>query len=317
MKQVIGLALGFIFGFAAAFAYQKTAAPPEGSVEDELERVEHKLRVEEARAAEFEARLNKRRVRDTSMDRARDLAQKLRDGEEVSLDDVFDMTKPMMRNLSPLIDRMRLVEQGEYFDTMAGELTRKYELSESQRVELKAFLQRRAEQNLAEYNAVIESDTSGLVDLIRTIDQDKNDVGGIDDFMEGTLSGEKLAAYREQRMDEKVKAVQSEADRNTERLDGIVGLSDEQRDEVFVLMARGADDYDPAMGFEGLEAGAGAVRFGQKAERDDAFLKVLTAEQRVAFEEYKAAERLRAEEDMRKVGLTLPKDWDLLEGRDF
>ena len=314
MKKVLGPTLALIFGFIAATLYQKTLPPPPSSPEEELERLRHthlKLKAEHRDAL---ATLSNRRPRDTTSSRAREVAQALKDGEEVSIDDVFNVTKPLMRDLHPLFNRIRQFEQTKDFDRTIGELTRSYDLNASQQAALRKWLEEKAKKNNEEYLSTIESEQPSFVDFVRAVDA-KNSTAGIDDFMEKTLTGSRLDDYRDQRMRERVERVQNQADRRVSRLDEAVTLTEKQRDEVFGLMAVTSDDYRPGMVFE--DASGQPMAATPREDRETALQQILTPEQWDAYQNRQAAQRAEAEEDLSRFGLTLPKNWQLLDGNEF
>ena len=133
--------------------------------------------------------------------------------------------------------------------------------------------------------------------------------------MEGILHGDDAARYKEDRMVERVENVQAEADRKVQRLDGVVDLDEQQKDEVFLLMARGSPDFDPSMRMEGLTEDAPRLQPGQS--RDEAVMDVLRPEQLELYEQHRQRQIETAEEEMRQLGLRLPADWDLWDEDDF
>ena len=137
---------------------------------------------------------------------------------------------------------------------------------------------------------------------------------GLDQFMENTLSGDKLAVFKTGRMAERAERVQQQADAKTQRLDDIVKLDDAQRDQVFGIMARGSRDYDPAMKLEGA---AGEIAATPNGNTREAVLSILRPDQRAAYEAEQQRRREEARKDMEAIGLTLPPTWDALDEHDF
>ena len=170
---------------------------------------------------------------------------------------------------------------------------------------LKTWLENKAEENSRKFTAVLNSDDTGLEDMIRA-SQELSRVDGLDEFMERNLQGQALEQYREDRMLERVESVQREADRNVARLDQIVVLDDTQKDEIFVIMARGADDFDPSMQFEGLTGEVDPLVSSQS--REDAIQSVLRPEQLAAYQEYRRERLFETQRQLNKIGLALPPD---------
>ncbi len=319
MRQWIGLVIGLVVGIAGATLYSQSLPPEEGSLEEKIEEGRIALEKAEKRIATLEAEtevIGRSKAGATFRDRTRSIAEDIRDGKLVDVDDVFGAFKPVMRDLSPLFDRIRLRDQKKHFDTIAGEYSRKYDLTPEESAALQKHLEKIAAETAAEYSKVITSESSSFEDFVRA----SRNVGredGLDAFMESTLQGEKLEQFRTDRLTEKVERVQGEADRKVERLNTGVVLDEAQKDQVFTMMARGSRDYDPAMQFEGLTGDTAALSAGGSQSRDEAILSVLRPDQREAFEAHREKQREEAEADMRAIGLKLPENWDVFNEGDF
>ena len=313
MRQILGLLVGLVFGIAGTVLFLQSLPPEQGSVEDRAEQAEVALGKAQMRMKELEAIAGEDRRR-TVADGAREIAEDIKAGRLVDIDDVFKTAKPWMRNFAPIFDRIRVRDQKRLFDTLAGEYTRKYGLDDRQQEKLKMWLDEMAERNGKRYSAVMDDESSGLEEMVRA-SRDFSQTDGLDSFMEGMLRGEALARYQEERMVEKVANVQAEADRKVQRLDNIVALDEAQKDEIFTLMARGSPDFDPAMRIEGLSENASRFQTGQS--RDDAVMAVLRPQQLDDYQEHRRSRFEEAEEEMRQIGLRPPADWDLWEEDDF
>ena len=316
MRQFLGLAIGLVVGAIGAVMFSRSLPPEEGSAEERAEKAEHELLQAEQRVAALEAEGRTGGARRTTRDGLRKIAEDIRAGKEVDLDEVFrGAMKPWMRDLAPLFDRLRVKGQKEEFDRLAGQLAREYDLSERQQWRLKEWLDRKAEENADAFARVLENESTGLEDMIRAMEEFEGNRSGIDDFMATLLQGETLARYEADRMAQRVESVQAEADRNVQRFDRVVDLDEDQKDQVFAIMARGADDYDPAMQFEGLEGEATRLIPGQS--RNEAVMAILRPDQVEAYEAHRRERREEAEREMREIGLRLPPDWDLWDEDDF
>lgn len=256
---------------------------------------------------------NRRRPGRTLADGARSIAEDIRDGKPVTPDDLFHATQPLIRDFSPLFERMRAREQQRRVDSMAGELARKYSLTSAQEDSLKKWLDQKATDDSKRYTALLSQDGTKLADIGKAGYEFELD-SGLDQFMGNTLTGDKLAAFQADRMREKVDRVQQEADMKVTRLDGIVGLDESQRGQMFGIMARGSRDFDPSMQFEGLGDDAGAVS-GKSGQ--DAILSVLTPAQRDAYQVDRQQKQDAARKEMESMGLSLPDGWDAADSLNF
>ncbi len=306
MRPYLFLLAGLGIGIAGAILFSQSLTPQAGSPEERIAKLEVELKRSENRVAALGGADPNARPRPghTLKDGLRNIAEDIRAGRPVTPDDVFQATQPLIRDLSPLFDRMRVKELQRQSDTKAGELARKYSLNPAQQEALKQWFDQNAIDQAKAYSDLISQKGTKLEDIAKASTQVHIDAG-LDTFMESTLKGEKLASYQSARMSEKVEKVQNEADRKVERLDGIVKLDETQRGQVFGLMARGAPDYDPAMQFEGVD-NSGPVTGKSK---QDAVLSVLRPEQRKAYQDEQEKRRVSAQKEMESIGLTIPDDW--------
>jgi len=316
LRTPLTLAAGLIVGVTGAILFQQSMLPEEGSAEEKVMRLENELKRAKQQITAFDAAdpQSRKRPGRTLKDGARSIAEDIRDGKAVTPDDVLRATQPLLRDLNPLFSRMRLREQERRIDTMTGELARKYALNPAQQESLKKWFEQKATEEGERYDKMISQDGIRLVDLVNA-SRDVRPDEGLDSFMATTLQGEKLAAFKNDRMLERVTRVQEEADMKVARLDAIVNLDDAQRGQIFGVMARGSQDFDPAMGLEGLGTENSALSSGQS--KQDAMLAILSPEQRTTYQAERERKRLEAQKDLEAIGLSMPEDWDALEELDF
>ncbi|MDA0814923.1 MAG: hypothetical protein O3C21_21290 [Verrucomicrobia bacterium] len=313
MRQILGIILGLVFGAAGAFLFLRSMPPEEGSAADKLEEVQHALARAEMKVKELNA-ITERDKNEEAKNSARAIADDLKAGRLVDVDDIFKSAKPWMQNFAPVFDRVRVREQQHEFDTVAGEYARKYNLDDRQHAALNDWLDEMAEKNGEKFASLVADESSGLEDFIRASKDFQNPLG-LDAYMESMLEGDALAAYQADRMEERVLNVQQEADRKVERLDRMVGLDDAQADEVFNLMARGSADFDPEMRIEGLSGDVSPIAAGK--DREEAVMAVLRPDQIATYEQTVGQRRVEAEEDMRALGLRPPENWNIWDEDDF
>ncbi len=316
MKQALGLLIGLLVGAAGALLFSRSLPPPAGSPEERLELAQRDLLKAQRTIRQLEERTGRAgRSRRTVGDGVRDIMQDIREGREVSLDDLLATVKPWMRDMAPLFDRIREVNEEDWADAMTGEWSRKYNLSDSERNALKQWFLERGREKAGEFRKVVQSDSSGFVDFIRATQYDWRDTEGIDPVMEGFLEGDELARFRQERLAARATSVENEANRGLTRLDEIVDLDASQQAAAFALLARGADDYqEGTLAFDGM--GADRSPLAPQA-RDQALRGLLRPDQAATFDAHLAARRDKAEQDLRRLGLTLPANWDLLDHDRF
>jgi hypothetical protein len=248
----------------------------------------------------------------TLRDGARDIAEDIRAGRPVSPDDIFRASQPLMRDLAPLFDRMRLRTQQQAIDSLAGEMARKYDLSPEQQAQVRQWFEQKADEEAKRWTELVGREGTTLQDVMRA-SQDIRPDRGVDEFMPSVLSGEKLAQFQTDRLNERAQRVEHEADMKVQRLDGVVHLDETQRDQVFAIMARNSKDYDPKMALDGATVPLATAPTGNA---QDAMLSVLRPDQRAAYEIEMQQRRERASRDMEALGLTLPANWEMF-GDDF
>lgn len=316
LRFLVPLFIGLAIGGVGVKLFSDSMPGAKGSIEERAALLEVRLKASENRVASLEGTdpKGRRRPGRTFKDGLRSIGEDLREGRAVSPDDVFRATQPIMRDLAPLFDRMRLRQEEKDIERRVGEYSRKYNLTSAQQESLKKWFSDKSKENADRYNDLVLQDGTRLQDVMKFTSESRADEG-LDGFMEKTLTGEKLSSYKAERMTERSANVQRDADTRVERLNSIVTLDDSQRDQVFGIAARDSKDYDPAMGIEG--AGGGAVGQTNGADAETAILSVLRPDQRNT---YKAEETRRMDEarkDMESYGLTLPPDWDMLDDRGF
>ena len=266
LRQSLGLVTGLAVGIVGAILFQQSMPPPEGSVAEDLAKVETELRGAMKEIAALKADGNSSSSRRSVKDGMRSIAEKLRNGEDVSFDDIFWSMKPWLRDISPLFNRMRELEQGDNFDSLAGEFARKYDLSEADRESLKQWFIEKGKVNAREFDEVIFSETSGFVDFMRVSQFDERNTEGIDEFMEARMEGEALEEFKADRLEERIESVEAEADRRLQRLHDVVELDNDQIDEMFVVLARGSSQYREGMEFGGVDAATSPIEQGARDE---------------------------------------------------
>lgn len=316
IRSWLPLALGLVIGGVGGALFHQSMPGAEGSPEERAARLEVDLKKARNRIAALEAAdpHSRRKPGRTFADGARNIADDIREGRPVSPDDLLRASKPLLRDLAPLFDRMRVRAEKQMIDRMTGELARKYDLTNDQRELLRSWFEQKSEANAKQWSELVAADGTTLEDLmIATRDARPDD--GIDEFMPRLLTGEKLASFQSERMTQRAERVQNEADAKTQRLDRIVGLDDAQRDQVFGIMARGSRDYDPSMRLEG--AAGGNITAPLAGTGREAVLSVLRPDQRAAYEAERQRRREEAAKDMEAIGLTLPENWDLLDAESF
>lgn len=322
LRSPIFLVMGLLVGGVGVTLFRQSMPGAEGSAEERANKLELELKRAQNRIAALEAahaptreprsvieRISSHHPKQTLADGARRIAEDIREGRPVSPDDIFRASQPLMRDLAPLFDRMRVRQQQGMIDSMTGELARKYNLAPAQQDLLKQWFEKKSEEEAKRWSELIARDGTRLEDVVRA-SRDTRPDEGMDAFAPNILSVDQLAAFKSERLTERAQRVQQESDMKVQRLNDLVGLDETQRNQVFAIMARNSKDYDPAMVMEGAGMPIGAAVTG---DRQAAVLSVLRPEQRAAYEAEQQRRREAATKDMEAIGLTLPANWEMFD----
>lgn len=314
IRSLLPLAIGLVVGGAGATMFNQSMPGAAGSPEERANKLKIELKKAQDRIAVLDAKDSPRRTRpgNTFADKARNIAEDIRAGRPVSPDDIFRAAQPLLRDMAPLFDRMRLKQQRETVDRLTGELARKYDLTPEGRETLRKWFDWKVNMEAKRWTELMGTDGIRIQDMMRASKDVRVDEG-LETVMAGVLPPEKLATFTAERKAERGQKVQQEADMKVQRLDSIVQLDDAQRERVFGIMARGSKDYEPTMKLEGANGEIGATPGG---DRQAAMLAILKPEQRAAYEAEQKRRRDEAAKNMESVGLTLPSDWQMLDDRD-
>ncbi len=313
MRQYLGVIIGVVLGVVGALLYGQSKPPETGSQKERAELAEQRYRSLQRENRELRADGLRARKRGAS-DGTRAIYEDILSGRGADLDDVFQVTKPWLTKIAPVINLIRVKEEKDHFNSIAGEYGRKYELSERQQNELREWLDQRATENAASFVGVLTDERSNLMDLMLAGREAEKNLGEIDGFMEGQLRGQALADFKQDRLMERIESVEHEANGRLHRLDNLVDLDPAQEDQLFYLMARSSDSYIPAMEIEGM---TGSTLPIDPIRRNEAIRGVLHPGQLESFDTHRRERRADAEREMLEVGLRLPDDWDLFDEDDW
>ena len=320
LRLVIPLVIGLAVGGAGVAMFRASMPGEKGTAEERAEKLEVELKRAQNRVAALEAtseqgkgRIGVENLKRSLGSGARSIVQDIRDGRPVSTEDIFRASKPLMRDLAPLFDRMRMKEQRNWIDRTSGELARKYNLTQEKQAALRQWFEAKSQEEARHWSEMLGRDETRLEDMMKASRRVRTDEG-LEDFMGTILPGDKLASFKKERFDERAERVQQETDMKVQRLDNLVKLDDAQREQAFAVMARGSKDYQPTMVFEGAN---GPITGAPEGNSKEAMLSILTPDQRAAYDGELRRRRDEAEKDLKTIGLTLPPDWDMFNEAGF
>ncbi len=306
IQSILPLALGLIIGAVASTLIQRTLAPAAGTPEEQVAKLEHELKQVRRELNAITDTTKRKRFGATTHDGVRGIAMRVKEGLPVTPDDIFNAFKPLMRDLSPLTERMSVIEASRRGESLAGEYARKYGLDAKQQKELIEHIEANELEKAQAMTALIESDSSSMRDFMK-LERESRYESGIDAFMSRALRGENLKAYQIERTNEKAQRVQQDADLYVKRVDDIVKLDQKQRHQMFLYMAQTSSDYEPQMQFDDLMEGTQNLPSGM--ERNEAMMSVLRQDQRAAYQAYRQEQLAKSQQEAARMGITLPNDW--------
>ncbi len=308
MRNVFLILLGLVIGMAGAILIRGSIPPAAETPEARVLALENELRETRMKLAKIDPGQARPRE-DTGHALGRGVRQALADlkaGRPVDINSLFDATKPLLRDLSPLFDNIRRRDERRRFESMAGEYAGRYDLNSVQQKALTAWLGDRSEKNAAIFKSIVLADHTRLDDLVKAGRNQRWDEG-VDGFMEKQLTGDKLTAFRRDRLTQRAERVQNEADWKMQRLHQTVNLDEEQQDKVFSIMARSSPYFDAQMQIEGVTADA-----NPGADRDVAVMQVLRPEQQQSYNQWRGERIAKAQQEFGELGLAMPQGWDAL-----
>lgn len=315
MRTLFSVTIGFIIGAIGAILFSQSMPPKEGSAEEQVSKLEVELKRANNRVSLLEQTgRNGKNLNRTLKDNVRNITEDIRDGRLVTPDDIFRASQPLIRDLVPLLDRVRARQVQRQSDTKAGEIARKYSLTDAQLESLKILLAQNADAEAKRFTSMLSQEGTKLEDFAKATNN-INIEDGLEQFMQNNLQGDQFVKFKADQMLEKVQKVQEEADMKVTRLDSIVKLDDSQHSEIFSVMARGARDFDPSMQIEGMSESKDSLSTGKS--KQDAIFDILTPTQREAYDNHRNEKRSEAQKDMEAIGLRLPDDWNSSDLLDF
>jgi hypothetical protein len=300
IRPALPLVIGLLVGGFGVTLFRGSMPPPGGSPQERADRLEDQLKDARKQIALLENG-SRRRGGGPLTDGLRTLTEDLGTGKPVSPEAVLRRFQPLLRELGPLLAKLRMRETEGLIGGILADYTNKYGLDQNQQAQLQAWLKQRMEEDAKAWSRLAGSESVSLEELEKETRKTKPD-RGLDAFMAGLLDPEKAADYQTDRLKQRSWQVKSEANGKTEQLNRAVQLDDTQRQQVFGIMARGSENYDPSLDLPGANAGNGTGM--------EAALRVLRPEQRAAYDADRERRREDAERNLGTLGLALPDDWE-------
>ncbi len=311
LRSVLPLVIGLAVGGLGVGLFQHSRPGEEGSPEKQIQHLESELQQARTRIAALEETRprSSRSPAQTAYDRGREIAQRLREGRTVSSDDLFRAAQPLLRDMSPLFERIADQKFKQQADSLIGELARKYDLKPRQQDTLQKWFSEKSRADWKKWNDLISSDDTTYLQMVKLLRSNDRTDEGLDPVMEGLLQGPQLEAFKAERLEERAQRVQQFADMQVQRINNIVRLDPAQTDRLFGIMAQWSPDYDASIRLEGA---TGEIAPANMHPRD-ALKSVLRPDQLAIYEEDRERRFLEASREMNELGVQLPADWDEFE----
>ena len=310
LRSIVPLVIGLAVGGLGVGLFQHSRPGEAGSPEKQIQHLESELQQARTRIAALEETRPRaaRSPAQTAYDRGRAIAQRLREGIPVSSDDLFRAAQPLLRDMSPLLERIVGQKFKRQSDSLMGELARKYDLNPNQQDTLQKWFSEKSRAEQKKWNDLISSDNTTYLQLVKSMRNDRTDEG-LDAVMEGLLQGPQLEAFKAERLEERAQRVQFYADMQVQRINEIVRLDPAQTDRLFGIMAQSSPDYDASIRLEGATGEIAPANLHPR----DALKSVLRPDQLAKYEDDRDRRLLRASREMNELGVQLPADWDEFE----
>jgi hypothetical protein len=310
LRSIVPLVIGLAVGGLGVGLFQHSRPGEAGSPEKQIQHLESELQQARTRIAALEETRPRaaRSPAQTAYDRGRAIAQRLRDGIPVSSDDLFRAAQPLLRDMSPLLERIVGQKFKRQSDSLMGELARKYDLNPNQQDTLQKWFSEKSRAEQKKWNDLISSDNTTYLQLVKSMRNDRTDEG-LDAVMEGLLQGPQLEAFKAERLEERAQRVQFYADMQVQRINEIVRLDPAQTDRLFGIMAQSSPDYDSSIRLEGVTGEIAPANLHPR----DALKSVLRPDQLAKYEDDRDRRLLEASREMNELGVQLPADWDEFE----
>lgn len=307
LPLVIGLAVG---GLGVGL-FQHSRPGEAGSPEKQIQHLESELQQARTRIAALEETRprSSRSPAQTAYDRGREIAQRLREGLPVSSDDLFRAAQPLLRDMSPLFERIADQKFKQQADSLMGELARKYDLNPNQQDTLQKWFSEKSRADRKKWNDLISSDDTTYLQMVKLMRSYDRTDEGLDAVMEGLLQAPQLEAFKAERLEERAQRVQQYADMQVQRINNIVRLDPAQTDRLFGIMAQSSPDYDSSIRLEGATGEIAPANLHPR----DALKSVLRPDQLADYEADRERRFLEASRKMNELGVQLPSDWDEFE----
>jgi|GEM_PF-254844 len=310
LRSVVPLVIGLAVGGLGVGLFQHSTPGMAGTPEAQIQHLETELQQARTRIAALEETRprSSRTPAQTAYDRGRDIAQRLREGRTVSSDDLFRAAQPLLRDMAPLFERIADQKSKQQADSLIGELARKYDLNPNQQESLQKWFSEKSRADRKKWNDLISSDDTTYLQWVKSMRNDRTDEG-LDPVMEELLKGPQLEAFKAERLEERSQRVQQYADMQVQRINNLVQLDPAQTDQLFGIMAQSSPDYDASIRLEGATGEIAPANLHPR----DALKSVLRPDQLAKYEEARQRRLMEAAQEMNKLGVELPADWDDFE----
>jgi hypothetical protein len=187
MRTLFSVTIGFIIGAIGAILFSQSMPPKEGSAEEQVGKLEVELKRANNRVSLLEQTgRNGKNLNRTLKDNVRNITEDIRDGRSVTPDDIFRASQPLIRDLAPLLDRVRARQVQRQSDTKAGEIARKYSLTDAQLESLKILLAQNADAEAKRFTSMLSQEGTKLEDFAKATNN-INIEDGLEQFMQNNL----------------------------------------------------------------------------------------------------------------------------------
>jgi len=283
-SQVLPIALAFAIGGGLVFALKPGGDNKES--EDKLAAAEKRIAELEARTAPKISAIAPEPI-DTS--KGAPITALLDDSAPVEEEDKPATAEEQMAKLFNSPEARNLMKgfagamSGRADQWIDGEMKKykeKLGLTDAQMESIKGKMLAMVEENTESFQSALDDSSKSMQEIMESQGQFwRDNETEVEAMLKDELTDDQFADFEREQLVEKTKTVQRQADWELRRIDDAVELSETQEDQVFNILVRQSNDYDPAMAIEGADADLPPGATAAEVTKEDAIRSVLTPEQ--------------------------------------
>ncbi|MGJ8653144.1 MAG: hypothetical protein ACSHX8_07710 [Opitutaceae bacterium] len=296
MLFVAGVGVG-IFAYAM-FSQSPGTASQQSEVSgvlatDDVSELKARLAASQRRVSRLEATLSMATMAENKYQQIKD-PENASENQISDLASLIDRSKPIFRGLIlPELEKsMANGDLGEDFELSFWSTT--LDLSPDQQALLKRELDALAEQRAEKFIDQLKDDETSMFSLFNQMaDLENIEDPEVDGIYANHLDSEQLEQYERERLEQRVQKVDSEAANALDRINSTIpDLSEQQQDEIYVVLSRSSKAYTPEMQIATGDTVASDNSPLDQEQRSAAIEQILQPHQQSDWATYRSREKL-------------------------